>query len=192
MFLAVAGALAFGLGGTALARQEASPAGGMDAGAKIASAVSAAPSSVSADATVLDWEMDDAGAFVVLREGSNDWTCFPDGANTPSNDPMCLDPRGMDWLNAILANEEPNLTAPGVVYMLQGGSDASNTNPFAEGPAEGEEWVTTPPHVMLILPGELDQAAFSTDHHSGGPFIMWAGTPYEHIMLPVADPEGMQ
>ena len=49
--------------------------------------------------------------------------------------------------------------------------------------------MTSPPHVMLLLPGELDQTAFSTDHASGGPYIMWAGTPYEHIMLPVADGE---
>jgi hypothetical protein len=42
---------------------------------------------------------------------------------------------------------------------------------------------------MLLLPEKLDQAAFSTDHHSGLPYIMWAGTPYEHVMMPVVDAE---
>jgi hypothetical protein len=91
----------------------------------------------------------------------------------------------MDWLAALITQKEPNTTVPGLAYMLQGGSDASNTDPFATEPAEGDEWVSSPPHVMLLLPGELDQSVFSTDHASGGPFIMWAGTPYEHIMMPV-------
>ena len=69
--------------------------------------------------------------------------------------------------------------------MLQGGSDASNTDPFATEPAAGEEWMTSPPHIMILMPGDLDQTVFSTDPHSGGPWIMWAGTPYEHIMMPV-------
>jgi hypothetical protein len=73
--------------------------------------------------------------------------------------------------------------------MLQGGTDASNTDPFATEPAAGEEWVVSAPHVMLITHEELDQTVFSTDPDSGGPWIMFAGTPYEHIMMPVADLE---
>ena len=93
----------------------------------------------------------------------------------------------MDWTYAFFAGEEPNVTVVGLAYMLQGGSDPSNTDPAATEPAAGEDWVFSPPHVMLLLPGELDQSVFSTDHDSGGPFIMWAGTPYEHIMMPVAE-----
>ena len=73
--------------------------------------------------------------------------------------------------------------------MLQGGSDASNTDLFATEPAAGEAGVTSPPHIMLLLPVDLDQSAFSTDHASDAPYIMWAGTPYEHIMMPVAEGE---
>jgi hypothetical protein len=51
----------------------------------------------------------------------------------------------------------------------------------------GEEWVSTPPHIMLIVPGKLDKTFFSTDHHSGEPWIMYAGTPYEHVMIPVEE-----
>ena len=42
----------------------------------------------------------------------------------------------------------------------------------------------SPPHVMLIMPGDLDQSVFSPDFESGAPWIMYAGTPYEHIMMP--------
>ena len=121
----------------------------------------------------------------MLREGSNGWFCFPDGPSSPGNDPQCLDQTWLDWLYAFMAGDEPTTQVVGFAYMLQGGSDASNTDPFATGPEEGNEWITSPAHVMLIVPGDLDQSVFSTDPHSGGPWIMWAGTPFEHIMMPV-------
>jgi hypothetical protein len=39
-------------------------------------------------------------------------------------------------------------------------------------------------HYVLIVPGKLDRSVFSTDHHPGDRWIMWAGTPYEHLMVP--------
>lgn len=179
------GTVAFGLArSAAIASQNDA-----DVQAKIENAMSAAPSALSAIATILDYEMDDDGNFVVLREGSNGWSCFPDTPGTPSDDPMCVDQTWLDWTYAFVAGEEPNTTVPGLAYMLQGGTDASNTDPFATEPAAGEEWVTSPPHVMLLVPGDIDQSVFSTEHGSGEPWIMWAGTPFEHIMMPVAEGE---
>ncbi len=152
---------------------------------KIASAMSAAPAAVAQGATIMDYPTEEGGAFVVLREGSNGWTCFPDWQANPGNDPMCLDQTWMQWFDAIGAGTEPNITTVGLSYMLQGGSDASNTDPFATEPAPGEDWITSGPHVMLLSPVALDTTLFSTDHASGGPYVMWAGTPYEHIMMPV-------
>jgi hypothetical protein len=83
------------------------------------------------------------------------------------------------------AGEDWDNTEIGVAYMLQGGSDPSNTDPMAMEPAEGEEWVTTPPHIMIRLPVGTDISYLSTDHSSGQPYVMWAGTPFEHIMIPV-------
>jgi hypothetical protein len=174
----VTGAAGSGLG--AAAQDDAETA------AKIEIAMRAAPAAIASDATIYDLTLDDAGEFIVLREGSNGWSCFPDAPGTPSVDPMCLDQTWLGWLHAIVAGEEPPTTVLGLAYMLQGGSDASNTDPFATEPSAGEEWVSSPAHIMLIVPGELDQSVFSTDPHSGGPWIMWAGTPYEHIMMPVA------
>ena len=161
--------------------------GDADTAAKIEDAMSAAPSTVSANATILDNAMDDAGKFIVLREGSNDWYCQPDALGTPGPDPWCFDQTWLDWAYAFVAGEEPNTTVVGLAYMLQGGSDASNTDPSATEPAAGEEWIASPPHVMLLLPEDLVQSGFTPDHQAGGPWIMWAGTPYEHIMMPVAE-----
>ncbi len=189
LLVLLAATIALGLARSApVAGQDAgSPVAGQDAAAKIENAMSAAPSSIAEAATILDNELDDAGKFVELREGSNGWYCFPDVPSTPGNDPACYDQTWLDWNYAYVANQEPTVTVPGLAYMLQGGSDASNTDPFATEPAAGEEWVTSPPHVMILLPGEIDLTVFSSDHDAGGPFVMWAGTPYEHIMMPVAE-----
>jgi hypothetical protein len=45
----------------------------------------------------------------------------------------------------------------------------------------------SPPHLMNMVPGGFDTKYFTTDHMSGYPYIMWAGTDLEHIMIPVAD-----
>lgn len=184
--------LGLGTGAIAVGLARTPPMAGQDdadVAAKIADAMRAGPASIAEQATILDYAMDDAGEFVVLREGSNGWSCFPDTPGTPSDDPMCVDQTWMDWMEAFMTGKEPPTKVPGLAYMLQGGTDASNTDPFATEPAAGEDWVTSPPHVMLIMPDTLDQSVFSTDPDSGGPWIMFAGTPYEHIMMPVADLE---
>jgi len=154
--------------------------------AKIENAMSATPLAIAQDATILDNEVDDNGNPIVLREGTNEWTCFPALPWTPANDPACFDPMWLIWNEALFAGTEPDITTPGLAYMLQGGSDASNTDPFAMEPPEGEDWVLSPPHVMLIFPEPLDTDLFTTDPDSGGPYVMWAGTAFEHIMMPVA------
>jgi hypothetical protein len=154
--------------------------------AQIANAMSAAPMAVAKDATILGFPTEGT-EMVVLRKGTNSWTCFTDWPASPTNDPQCNDPVWTAWTEAFLAGKEPNVTQPGIAYMLQGGDDTSNTDPFAPVPAEGQAWVTTPPHLMLLLPEGFDASTFTTDHASGKPYIMWDGTPYEHLMVPVAD-----
>jgi len=182
-----------GLATIAVGLAQAVPVAGQatpDAQTQIASAMAAGPASIAEKATIMGNEMDAEGNPVVLRAGSNDWTCFPDAPGTPDLDPMCLDPTFMGWLKALIAGTEPKTPVVGLAYMLSGGSDASNTDPYASGPEAGNEWIHSPAHVMIIMPGDIDQNVFSTDPLSGGPFIMWAGTPYEHLMMPV-DPHGM-
>ena len=55
----------------------------------IASALSAAPPSVSKDATIMAVGPD--GKLRTLREGQGAFTCVPDDPSTPGNDPMCLE-----------------------------------------------------------------------------------------------------
>ena len=153
--------------------------------AKIANAMSAAPPAIADEATIIDWPAESGAEPPLLRAGSNEWLCLPDNPGTPAPDPMCVDPVWTAWMNAYMAGTEPEVTALGISYMLAGGADPSNFDPHATAPAEGEEWVISPAHIMLLMPGGFDPAEFTTDHNSGGPYIMWEGTPYEHLMVPV-------
>jgi hypothetical protein len=100
---------------------------------------------------------------------------------------MCLDENGMEWAKAWIAGTEPPADKIGFGYMLQGGSDASNVDPKASGPAAGAEWVATGPHVMIFnagaaMAGYPDPGAAPD---TSQPYVMWGGTPYEHLMIPV-------
>jgi hypothetical protein len=102
---------------------------------KIANAMTAGPVAVSSNASVV--EMNEDGSMKVLRKDSGEWTCVPDDPNTPGNDPMCLDPNAMEWLHAY-ATKSAQPDKIGFIYMLQGGWDFSNTDPFATQPEGGK------------------------------------------------------
>ncbi|HVZ20119.1 MAG TPA: hypothetical protein VG871_03605, partial [Vicinamibacterales bacterium] len=70
-------------------------------------------------------------------------------------------------------------------YMLMGGSDASNDDPYASGPAAGHQWVDTGAHVMLFNPGDRLAGYPTTAENPKAPYVMWANTPYAHLMIPV-------
>lgn len=151
---------------------------------KIRNAMRAAPLGLAQDATIVEHPPAGETQPVVLRQGNNGWTCWADWAATPTNDPMCLDETWMKWMDALSTGADFQADRLGIGYMLQGGSSASNTDPMAMAPATGEKWQIDPPHVMFLVPEDLDPANFSTDASSGGPYIMFEGTPYEHLMMP--------
>jgi len=149
-------------------------------------ALAAAPATIAEYATVKDWD------GTTLKEGSNGWVCFPDVPSSPGTDAMCLDATWQAWAQAWQNHAQPNVQSVGLAYMLSGGSDASNTDPFATAPAEGHEWIDSGPHIMILLPDMSRADNLSTDPESGGPYVMWKGTPYAHIMMPVASRAHME
>jgi hypothetical protein len=141
----------------------------------IAYAESAGIPEIAADATILDAEGN------VLRQGTNGWTCMAmPGA------PMCGDRQWMSLLDAYInQRDEVEVTAVGISYMLRGDDGVSNIDPFAEGPTADNEWVTTGPHLMLIVPDPSLLEGIPTDPSYGGPYVMWRDTPFVHVMIPV-------
>jgi hypothetical protein len=150
----------------------------------IASAESAAPASIAKAAAVMT--IDAAGKMTELRKGTNGWTCMPDSPATPGPDPMCMDGNAGAWAMAWVGHKPPPTDQPGVMYMLAGGTDASNTDPYATQPTEGADWISTGPHLMVV-----GSTAVLKGYPSGpspdtkAPYVMWAGTPYAHLMVPV-------
>jgi hypothetical protein len=126
------------------------------------SAQSAAPASISGSASIVQ-------------------------ASADGTDPMCFDGNAGKWADAWIHHKPPPANVVGVIYMLEGGTDASNTDPYATKPTADNDWVKTGPHVMIVGSKEI-----LAGHPSGGkpdtsvPYVMWSGTPYAHLMVPTA------
>jgi hypothetical protein len=83
-------------------------------------------------------------------------------------------------------NKQPPPEKVGFGYMLQGGTAASNTDPFATQPKDGK-WLEDGPHVMIFSAKDMTAAYPRTGENPDPtqPYVMWPGTPYEHLMIPV-------
>ncbi len=151
--------------------------------ALIASAMRAAPKNVAAKATIV--ATDASGKMRTLREGSNGFTCMPDNPATPGPDPMCMDKAALAWAEAWMGHKNPPAGKVGFMYMLAGGTDASNTDPYATKP--DKNWVKTGPHVMVVgaEAAFYDQYPKDAMPDTSVPYVMWPGTPYQHLMVPV-------
>jgi hypothetical protein len=153
---------------------------------KIANAMTAAPASVSAQATILDWPAKEGEPPAVLRAGTNAWNCLPDMPESQGNDPMCADQSWMKWIEGYTAHKTPQLTSVGIGYMLApGGGWGSNTDPYAMAATADNQWGHHVPHLMIVVPNLASLEGISTDPKNGGPYVMYAGTPYAHIMAPI-------
>ena len=151
----------------------------------IKSATSAAPAAVGRNATVVAMGAD--GKMRTVRKGTNGFTCMPDNPSTPGPDPMCMDANAMEWVHAYVNHKPPPAGKVGLMYMLAGGTDASNTDPYAEKPTKENHWISTGPHVMVVGadPGFYEQYPKAADPDTSVPYVMWAGTPYQHLMAPI-------
>jgi hypothetical protein len=151
----------------------------------IASAMKAAPKKVGENATIV--APDPKGGMRTLRKGTNGFTCMPDNPETPGPDPMCWDKNAGEWMDAYLNHKTPPAGKVGLMYMVSGGTDASNTDPYAAKPSTANHWIKTGPHIMIVGADAsfYDTYPKSADPDTKSPYVMWAGTPYQHLMAPV-------
>ena len=152
----------------------------------------AAPSFIAANCKVIDVD------GTVLREGTNGWTAMagnPRGMSDPENGwknpheamPMVGDAQAMKVMEAFMAGTLPQLDHDGWAWMLHGDMGEDNTTPMVfdkEDSTEGE-WIESGPHLMLFPKDPSSLEGNTTDFMSGAPYIMFKGTGYDHLMIPV-------
>jgi hypothetical protein len=134
------------------------------------------PEHVTKDATVAEIAAD--GNMTVLVQGTNEWVCTPGNENKIGDPPMCMNPMGMRWMmDAMQGKPKPTNTAPGMIYMLCGATQRSNTNPADKtSPA-----IPIGPHWMITWPFNAAANGLPTTVRDKGAWVMFAGTPYEYL-----------
>ena len=156
----------------------------MSDAAYTAQALSAAPKAVAKDAGVVRMEAD--GKMKTLRESKNGFTCM-----IVATDKMCNDANSMEFFSAMMKGETPT-DKVGISYMLAGDEGASNTDPKATKKTADNHWVVTGPHIMVTGTASKSLGYPETaDADPSKPYMMWAGTPYEHAMIPVGGGKAM-
>jgi hypothetical protein len=99
---------------------------------------------------------------------------------------MCADSMAMLWAQGYITKSKPKNPSLGLAYMLHGDTGVSNMDPYGMTQTPDNDWVVTGPHVMVLPADPARIKDVPTDHKAGAPFQMWKGTPYAHIMIPVA------
>lgn len=141
-------------------------------------ALSAAPAAIAKGAGIMRPNAD--GSMKMLRESKNGFTCMVVGT-----DRMCNDANSMEFIHAMLTKQPPP-DKIGISYMLAGDKGASNTDPYATGKTAENHWVVTGPHIMIFGPPSKTLGyTEAADPDPTKPYMMWAGTPYEHAMIPI-------
>ena len=140
----------------------------------------AAPAAVLKGAAILNMGAD--GQMKVIQVGTNGWTCMD-----PGGAPMCADKAAMEWAKA-WKSKGPAPQKLGFIYMLNGDNGTSNTDPFATEETRDNNWIKTGSHVMIVgAEAKSMMQGYPRDAKPDPtkPYVMWPGTPYEHLMLPV-------
>lgn len=146
----------------------------------IEDALKAAPPTIADTVKVVDWKGN------VLREGDATYTCMPTAPDSKGSSPMCLDEHWRAWLDAYINKKPFQSDKVGIAYMLAGDTPGvSNVDPYAQAPTAENQWIAEGPHMMILVPDPAVLEALTTDPQAGDPYVMWKGTPYAHIMLPV-------
>ena len=150
----------------------------------------AAPSFIGERATILNQSND------VLREGSNGWTCMPGNARPMPEAgwpdahqamPICADKEALKWMQAYLTETTPELNHDGFMWMLHGDVGEDNTTPMVMNKADAHagHWIESGPHLMLMPKDPQTIAGHTSDFRTGSPYLMFPGSQYAHLMIPV-------
>ena len=149
---------------------------------------SAAPAFIGKHATVI------GASGKVLREGTNGWRCEPfmpmpkDGFKHPHETAAaCSDKNAVAWANAYKSNNKPELEGDGWIWMIHGDLGVDNFKPYTDGQKDAghKHFIESGAHMMLMPKDPSSLEGQTTDYTTGAPYVMFKGTPYVHLMIPL-------
>jgi hypothetical protein len=145
----------------------------------------AAPEQIVAKASII---MMQDGKSRSLQTGTNGFTCQIREDGTP----LCADENGMAWMNAVASKSDPpnKIGFIYMFYMFAGDTGTSNNDPDRH--AAHLHGVQTGPHLMIVGPTAREMLCHPMNVDAPDPtqpYVMFSGTPYEHLMLPVTAAE---
>jgi hypothetical protein len=148
----------------------------------ITTAESGAPAAIAGKAAIV--KIDPKGTLTTVRAGTNGFTCFVGVPGDPDA-PFCGDANAITWIvSAASGKPKPTNTAPGIAYMAQGGVHYETAaGEIVMEPRPGTTKVDEPPHWMLMWAFEAGASGLPTTPNPAGVYIMFAGTPYAHLMV---------
>jgi hypothetical protein len=163
---------------------ESGGAAGEPAEIQIARAIAAGPRHVTDFARIVG--ADAQGKRMVLREGSNGFTCQPGNPKVLGRPASCSNEAARQWSADMAAHKaKPTNAEPGVIYMLAGATQLSGPSDKPSPP------ITIGPHWMIMWPLDPKTTGLSATRKDTGAYIMLAGTPYAHLHVmgqPVGTP----
>ncbi|MDC0238495.1 hypothetical protein OAL49_08530 [Gammaproteobacteria bacterium] len=153
----------------------------------------AAPDFIGKRATIM------SPSNAVLRQGDNGWTCMAGNPrpmpasgwdNAHHAMPVCADAQSMKWMQAYGGGTSPELDHDGFMWMLHGDVGEDNTTPMVMNKKDAKDpsqWIESGPHLMLMPKDPNTIANHTTDFRSGAPYVMFPGSKYAHLMIPLAN-----
>ena len=176
------------------------PAGAQSPAVQIAQAVSPAPSSLRADATVMGY--DSAGKLVTLRKGTNDLICLADDARRKNFHVSCyfkaLEPfmaRGRELRAKGLSSDSADSIR---AHEIRAGKLAMPKTPTAlyqyGAPRDqvSDSGVKNARYLYVVYMPYATPASTGLTVQplkDGGPWLMYPGKPWAHIMIAPAQPQ---
>jgi hypothetical protein len=147
----------------------------------IKAAEEGAPEWISTKAAIA--RLEPSGKTSTVRPGGNGFTCtlMPDESHAP----YCGDRRGFQWIVAAMSHKPaPPAGGTGIAYMAKGGLHYETPEgKIVMEPSAQTKSVREPPHWMLLTPLDAAATGIPTRPNAGGTYIMFAGTPYAHLMI---------
>ena len=100
----------------------------------------------------------------------------------------CHDGEGMKWMMGYMSGKIPVMERDAFMWMLHGdmGEDNTKAGVFNKADATPGQWIESGPHLMLMPKDPSTLVNYPTDFTTGAPYVMFANTPYAHVMIPVA------